>query len=116
MSDRLFGLERDHRIASGEDVSLLTTVRDVAMLGIVRGLLEDAGIPYLVHERATGSAMRIMTGFSLFGTDIFVPSAALETARGLIAGFEETGVAGEEGSGGDGAETNGAGKGKGGAV
>lgn len=111
MSDRLFGLERDHRIADGEDVALLTTVRDVAMLGIVRGLLEDAGIPYLVHERATGSAMRIMTGFSLFGTDIFVPSAALETARTLIAGFEEPGVPGEESS--DETEPDRAGKGKG---
>lgn len=59
------------------------------MLGLVRGLLEDADIPYLVHERATGSAMRIMTGFSLFGTDIFVPASALETARGLIAGFAQ---------------------------
>ena len=33
--------------------------------------------------------MRIMTGFSLFGTDIFVPASALETARGLIAGFAQ---------------------------
>lgn len=90
MSDPLFGLEkeRDHRIRGDGEVVLLTTVRDIAMLGLVRGLLEDADIPYLVHERATGSAMRIMTGFSLFGTDIFVPASALETARGLIAGFE----------------------------
>ena len=33
--------------------------------------------------------MRIMIGFSLFGTDIFVPASALETARGLIAGFAQ---------------------------
>lgn len=113
MSDRLFGLERNHRIADGEDVALLTTVRDIAMLGIVRGLLEDAGIPYLVHERATGSAMRIMTGFSLFGTDIFVPSAALETARTLIAGFEETCVDSEGKPEEDEAETDNAGRGEG---
>lgn len=89
MSDPLFGLEKDHRIRGDGEVVLLTTVHDVAMLGLVRGLLEDADIPYLVHERATGSAMRIMTGFSLFGTDIFVPASALETARGLIAGFAQ---------------------------
>lgn len=83
----MFGLENDHRIAYGDEVVLLTTVYDVAMLGMVRGLLEDAEIPYLVHERATGSAMRIMTGFSLCGTDIFVPKAAEDTARDLIAGL-----------------------------
>ena len=74
MSDPLFGLEKDHRIRGDGEVVLLTTVHDVAMLGL---------------ERATGSAMRIMTGFSLFGTDIFVPASALETARGLIAGFAQ---------------------------
>lgn len=88
MSDPIFGLERNHRIPPDENVALLTTVHDVVMLGMVRGLLEDADIPYLVKERATGSAMRIMTGFSLFGSDIFVPETALETARALISGFD----------------------------
>lgn len=83
----MFGFEKDHRIAYGEEVVRLTTVYDVAMLGMVRGLLEDANIPYLIHERATGSAMRIMTGFSVYGTDIFVPGEAEETARDLIAGL-----------------------------
>lgn len=87
----LFGLERNHKIGEDEEVDLLTTVYDVVKLGIIRGLLEDEQIPYLVHERGTGSAMRIMTGFSLFGTDIFVPKAAIERAKGLIAGLEEDG-------------------------
>ncbi|MBQ9779688.1 MAG: DUF2007 domain-containing protein [Clostridia bacterium] len=91
----MFGLEKDHKIAYGEEVAHLTTVYDVAMLGMIRGLLEDADIPYLVHERATGSAMRIMTGFSLYGTDIFVPKAAEETARDLIAGIDTDGEGAE---------------------
>ena len=45
MSDPRFGLEKDHRIRGDGEVVLLTTVRDVAMLGLVRGLLEDADIP-----------------------------------------------------------------------
>ena len=84
----LFGLEKPHKISDGDEVSHLITVYDVAVLGIVRGLLEDAEIPYLVRERGTGSAMRIMTGFSLFGTDVFVPTNALEDAKGLVAGLE----------------------------
>lgn len=91
MSD-LFGLERPHKIADGDDVSHLMTVYDVAVLGIVRGMLEDESIPYLVRERGTGSAMRIITGFSLFGTDIYVPTDALETAKALVAGLEDAEV------------------------
>ncbi len=87
MSD-LFGLERPHKISVGDEVSHLITVYDVAMLGIVRGMLEDESIPYLVRERGTGSAMRLMTGFSCFGTDIYIPTSSLELAKGLIAGLE----------------------------
>ena len=75
MSD-LFGLEKPHKISDGDEVSHLITVYDVAVLGIVRGMLEDENIPYLVRERGTGAAMRIITGFSMFGTDVVVPAEA----------------------------------------
>ena len=71
MFDNLFGLEKSHRISQDDEVSLLTTVYDVAVLGMIRGLLEDEKIPYLVHERATGSAMR-MAGFFLHFHKAFV--------------------------------------------
>ena len=71
------------------EIDLLITVYDEAMLGIVRGLLEDENIPYLVRERGTGSAMRILTGFSLYGTDVYVPTEAYETAKALVAGLED---------------------------
>lgn len=95
MLDGLFGLEKNHKISDGDEVVLLTTVYDIAVLGMVKGLLEDENIPYLVHERATGSAMRIMTGFSLYGTDIFVPKSAEEMARDLITGLNIDGGSGE---------------------
>ena len=88
MSD-LFGLEKPHKISDGDEVAHLITVYDVAVLGIVRGMLEDEGIPYLVRERGTGSAMRILTGFSLYGTDVYVPTEAYETAKALVAGLED---------------------------
>ena len=89
MSD-MFGLEKPHKISDGDEVSHLITVYDVAVLGIVRGMLEDENIPYLVRERGSGSAMRIITGFSLFGTDVYVPTEAYETAKALVAGLEDT--------------------------
>ena len=88
MSD-LFGLEKPHKITDGDEVSHLITVYDVAVLGIGRGMLEDENIPYLVRERGTGSAMRILTGFSLYGTDVYVPTEAQETAKALVAGLED---------------------------
>ena len=93
MSD-LFGLEmpHGHKISLGDEVSHLITVYDVVVLGIVRGLLEDENIPYLVRERGTGSAVRLITGFSLFGTDVYVPTSALEVAKDLVAGLEDAEV------------------------
>ena len=91
MSD-LFGLERPHKISDDDEVVHLITVYDVAVLGIVRGMLEDENIPYLVRERGSGSAMRILTGFSMFGTDVYVPAGALEVAKDLVAGLEDAEV------------------------
>ncbi len=85
----MFGREKPHKITDGDEVSHLITVFDVAILGIIRGMLEDEKIPYLTRERE-GSAMGIITGLGLFhaGTDIYVPTAALETAKALVAEFE----------------------------
>lgn len=81
MFDKLFGLEKDHKISYGTEVELLTTVYDEGTLAVIRSVLEGAGIPYLTKERGSGSAVRLMTGFSMFGTDIFVPADKLELAR-----------------------------------
>lgn len=89
MLDRLFGLEKPHRISDGDEIDRLTTVYDPVTLGMVRGLLEDADIPYLTRDRGTGTVVKLVTGFSMFGTDIFVPTSAMETARDLIAGLED---------------------------
>ncbi len=89
MFDKIFGSGKPHKITDGDEVTHLITVYDVAVLGIVRGMLEDEDIPYLTRER-DGSAMGLITGLGLFhaGTDVYVPTAALETARALVAEFE----------------------------
>lgn len=80
-------LEKYHKITDGDDIELLTTVNDEAILSIIRGMLEEEEIPYLVRER-NGSAMTMIVGFALCGADIFVPAGALEKAKELIAGVE----------------------------
>ena len=80
--DALFGLDRVS--AHDESLELLTTVYDRTQLMIVESILKDAEIPYLAKERGSGTMVKVIAGYSMFGTDIFVPSAALETALELI--------------------------------
>ena len=87
MFDDLFGLEKPHKISEGDEVEHLTTVYDLGALAMVRGLLEEENIPYLVRERGSGSAMRLIVGFSMYGTDIYVPADALEKASELVEGL-----------------------------
>lgn len=78
----LFGLDKpSHR---EEGTALLTTVRDNVGLAVVRSLLDGAEIPYIIKERGSGSSVKIIVGFSMFGTDIFVPESRLEEALALI--------------------------------
>lgn len=90
MSDLLFGLDRvSHH---DDELALLTTVYDNTLLSVFESILRDAEIPYLIKERGSGSAVKIITGFSMFGTDLFVRKEHLELATELITPPE-----GEEG-------------------
>lgn len=84
----LFGLEKPHKISDGDEISHLTTVYDVAVLGIIRGMLEDEQIPYLMRDRGVGQVVRMVTGITGYGIDVYVPTDAYETAKALIAGIE----------------------------
>ncbi len=81
--DFLFGLDR---VSPHDDsLTLLTTVYDSSLLMILESILKDAEIPYLKKERGSGTSMKVITGFSVFGTDLFVLKEHLETAQALIA-------------------------------
>ena len=80
--DSFFGL--DHAAKPDEGMELLTTVYDNAQRIIVESILQDAEIPYLIKERGSGSMMKIIAGYSIFGTDIFVLCEHLDAATELI--------------------------------
>ncbi len=83
----LFGLDKPRHREEG--TALLTTVRDNVGLAVVRSLLDGAEIPYIIKERGAGSSVKIIVGFSMFGTDIFVPESRLEEALALITPPDE---------------------------
>ena len=85
--DSLFGLDRVS--AHDESLALLTTVYDPSLLMILESILTDAEIPYLKKERGSGTMMKVIAGFSVFGTDLFVRKEQLELATALIAPTDE---------------------------
>ena len=79
--DRLFGLDTP---TAQEGLSLLHTFFDDISATMAKELLADEQIPVVIKDRGTGNAVRILTGFSLYGVDFFVRPADLERAKELL--------------------------------
>ena len=79
--DRIFGL--DHP-ANDSSVSHLCTFHDPITLSIAQEILTEAQIPFLKKERGSGAAVRLITGFQSFGTDLFVRPEDAERASELL--------------------------------
>ena len=84
--DKLFGLDKVS--AHDKELELLTTAYDPTYLAIIESILTDAEIPYLKKDRGSGAAVRVIMGYSMFGTDVFVLKEHFETASALIAPAE----------------------------
>ncbi len=83
--DKFFGL--DNPSYKDDELELIATAYDRVYLAIIQGLLDEAEIPYLVKDR--GSALKIIAGYSFFGSDIYVHKNNLETAVELLDAFDE---------------------------
>ncbi|MBQ7383651.1 MAG: DUF2007 domain-containing protein [Clostridia bacterium] len=85
--DRLFGFDKVS--AHPDNFELLTTVTDNVQLTIIESILKGAKIPYFSKDRGSGSAVKVIAGYSLFGADIFVMKDDIEKARELIRPLSE---------------------------
>ena len=81
MDKLFFGL--DHP-ANVEDLVLLRTFHDDASMAMAEEVLRDEDIPFVKKDRGSGSVVRIVAGFSTYGTDLLVAPADLERATGLM--------------------------------
>ena len=95
MMKDIFGLDKP--AACDEFTAHLTTVHDNAELCVVRSILEGEKIPYRVRERGSGGMVKVIAGYSMYGTDIFVPKDMLSAAEELLDAFRN----GEVVDGGD---------------
>lgn len=83
--DPIFGL--DEPVHNDEYSELLTTVHDNIELSILRSILDGENIPYRISERGSGSSVKIIAGYSMFGTDVFVPKTVLEQAKEILDAY-----------------------------
>ena len=82
--DRLFGLDNPRQ---REGMELLTTARDDVELSVLKSILEGEEIPYLAEDRGCGGLVRVITGNSIYGTDILVPAAFSERAKEILDAY-----------------------------
>lgn len=83
--DAFFGFDKPAPI--DEYTAILTTVYDPVELSVVRSILEGEKIPHRVRERASGGMVKVIAGYSVFGTDILVPAELLDTATELLDAY-----------------------------
>ena len=82
MMDKFFGLDNPAKV--DKDIALLTTTHDDVEKNIICGILAEENIPFLAKDRGAGEAVRVVTGYSMYGCDIFVPSDLFEKANALL--------------------------------
>ena len=81
----IFGL--DTPAGNGDGMSLLTTTYDNAAKDIIEALLRSENIPFVSKDRGVGGSLRVITGFSIYGCDIYVNNEMLDTAKELLEAF-----------------------------
>ena len=92
--DSLFGFDKP--ASHDEYTAVLTTVHDPVELSILRSILDGESIPYRVRERGSGGIVKVIAGYSMFGTDILVPAEALESAQELLEAYRNAEVVEDE--------------------
>ena len=81
MDNLFFGL---YRTANEDGLVLLRTFHDDVAVTMAEEVLRDEEIPFVKKDRGTGSAVRIITGYSMYGTDVLVAPEDLEKASALM--------------------------------
>ena len=83
--DAFFGFNKP--TPTDEYTAILTTVYDPVELSIIRSILEGEKVPYRVRERASGGMVKVIAGYSVFGTDVLVPADLLTEAQELLDAY-----------------------------
>lgn len=69
------------------EMVILRTTNNNHELNIIKAMLEEHGIPYLVKDRGIGGYMRIISGSSPYGTDVLVDILDIKKAEIILNEF-----------------------------
>lgn len=67
-----------------EEWAFLISIGGENEKNVVESLLKSHAIPLLIKYKGSGGYIKIITGNSNFGIDLFVPESKLETAKEII--------------------------------
>lgn len=81
-------MSRKEKSGDKIELVLLRSTNDDYQLNLIKGLLKDADIPYIIKERGSGGYMKIIGGISVFGTDIYVDKTTFEKAEEILDSFQ----------------------------
>ena len=62
----------------------LRNVTNEIELGMIKEILEDNNIPYILKDKGSGAYMRIITGSSPFSTEIMVEESEFDKANKIL--------------------------------
>lgn len=86
MSKKKYDAQKENQTYDFEMV-LLKTVSNNYELDLMKDLLDEHKIPYIIKDRGVGGYMRIISGASLYGTDILVEKSLFEKAKAILDEF-----------------------------
>lgn len=69
------------------EIVLLRSTNNNYELDLIKTLLEENQIPYILKEKGSGQYMRIIGGASIYGTDILVEKSLFEKANNILEEF-----------------------------
>ena len=87
--DRFFGFDS---ASKQEGLALVATIYNPTELAVIKTVLDAAEIPFLAKERGAGGATKVIMGYSLYGTDIFVREEDAEVAMELLTPVDDGGA------------------------
>jgi hypothetical protein len=76
--------EEKREVYIDDEPAFLTSGSSTIECGTIEGCLKTACIPFLKKDRETGGYMTVYMGFSVFGSDYYVPSKLLSKAKATL--------------------------------
>ncbi len=64
-------------------IKLRSTVNEIE-LNMIKDILEDNNIPFIIKDYGPGGHMRIIGGSSLYGTDVMIDKGDFDRANSLL--------------------------------